>query len=260
MEKQADETAIDASKSGPWALLAEVERVAQPVMLALAFVWLVLVVAELVWTNSAIFKLLGTAIWIVFIVEILVRLALAPQKLRFLRNNLITLVALIAPAFRLFAAFRFLLFARSVRLVRIVGTANRSLLAVRKSFGRRGLSYVFVATALITFLGAAGMFAFEPATAVPGGFTGYGDALWWTAMLLSTMGSGFWPWPVTPEGRLLSLLLSLYGLAVFGYITASIASFFIGQDAAANEGPLASGEELTALRREIALLRSELRE
>ena len=80
MEKQADKTAIDASKSGPWALLAEVERVAQPVMLALAFVWLVLVVAELVWTNSAIFKLLGTASWIVFIVEFLVRLALAPQK------------------------------------------------------------------------------------------------------------------------------------------------------------------------------------
>jgi len=256
MEQQADETATEESTSGPWRLLAEVERVAQPVMLVLALIWLLLVIAELVWTNSAIVRLLGTAIWIVFIAEFLLRLALAPQKLHFLRNNLITLVALVAPAFRLFAALRFLRLARGVRLVRIVGTANRSLKAVRKSFGRRGLSYVFIATALITFLGAAGMFAFEPASAVPGGFTGYGDALWWTAMLLSTMGSGFWP--VTPEGRLLALLLSLYGLAVFGYITASIATFFIGQDAVANNGPLASGEELKALRREITLLRSDL--
>ena len=38
-------------------------------------------------------------------------------------------------------------------------------------------------------------------------------------MLVSTMGSDFWP--LTPEGRVLALLLSVYGLAVFGYITAS---------------------------------------
>jgi voltage-gated potassium channel len=124
---------------------------------------------------------------------------------------------------------RFLRLARSLRLVRIVGTANRGLNALGKSFSRRGLGYVLVTTGLVTVLGAAGMLAFEPERQVAGGFTGYGDALWWTAMLITTMGSGFWP--ETAEGRVLALLLSLYAFGVFGYITASFATFFIGQEA-----------------------------
>jgi voltage-gated potassium channel len=100
------------------------------------------------------------------------------------------------------------------------------------------------------------MLAFEPAREVEGGFEGYGDALWWTAMLVTTMGSDFWP--QTAEGRLLTLLLSLYGFAVFGYITASFATFFIGQEAMDKEGEVAGAADVAALREEIALLRSEL--
>jgi voltage-gated potassium channel len=127
---------------------------------------------------------------------------------------------------------------------------------MRRSFGRRGLGYVFVSTALITVLGAAGMLAFEPETRVEGGFTGYGDALWWTAMLILTMGSDFWP--QTAEGRVLALLLSLYAFGVFGYITATFATFFIGREAEAEDGEVAGAAELAALRREISLLRLEL--
>ncbi len=67
------------------------------------------------------------------------------------------------------------------------------------------------------------MLAFEAAAEIEGGFTSYADALWWTAMLLTSMGSEFWP--KSPEGRILCLLLAFYGFAVFGYITASFASF-----------------------------------
>jgi voltage-gated potassium channel len=48
-------------------------------------------------------------------------------------------------------------------------------------------------------------------------------------MLLTTMGSEFWP--QSPEGRLICLVLSVYAFAVFGYITATLASYFIGSDA-----------------------------
>jgi len=101
------------------------------------------------------------------------------------------------------------------------------------------------------------MLAFEPASEVQGGFTSYADALWWTAMLLTTMGSQFWP--QTPEGRLLCLLLALYGFAVFGYITASFASFFVGQEAKSNESEVAGASDLAALSAEIRALREELR-
>ena len=239
-----------------WEVLAQLEEWLETPMILLSFVWFLLVVVELIWTTSGVFQLLGTMIWIVFIAEFVLRLVLAPDRLRFLRRNPITIVALIAPAFRFFRALRLLRLVRGLRLVRIVGTANRGLNALRKSLGRRGLRYVVGATALVTLLGAAGMLAFEPAREVEGGFEGFGDALWWAAMLITTMGSGFWP--QTAEGRLLTLLLSLYGFAVFGYITASFATFFIGQEALDKEGDVAGAADVAALREEIALLRSEL--
>ena len=236
--------------------LEQLEDWLETPMLVLGAIWFCLVLVELIWTTSGIFDLLGTLIWIVFLAEFALRFALAPEKLAFLRRNPITIVALIAPAFRFLRAVRVLRLARGLRLVRIVGTANRGINAMRSSFSRRGLGYVLAATALLTLLGAAGMLAFEPAREVEGGFKSYADALWWTAMLICTMGSDFWP--RTAEGRVLTLLLALYGFAVFGYITASFASFFIGQEAQSRDGEIAGAGDLAALRDEIALLRAEL--
>ena len=57
---------------------------------------------------------------------------------------------------------------------------------------------------------------------------GYGDSLWWTAMLLVTMGSD--NWPRSAEGRALCLVLATYGFTIFGYITATLGSFFVASD------------------------------
>ena len=139
-----------------------------------------------------------------------------------------------------------------------VGTANRSMNALRRTLERRKFGYVAVLTLLVVGLGAAGMLNFEPAVEVHGGFTSYGDALWWTAMLLTSIGSDFWP--QTTEGRVLTMLLSIYGLAVFGYITAAFASFFVGRDAEERSGPIAGQADLARLIREVEALRLELKE
>ena len=93
---------------------------------------------------------------------------------------------------------------------------------------------------------------------IDGGFQTYSDAVWWTAMLLTTMGSDYFP--QTGEGRMLCLILAVYGFAVFGYVTATLATFFINQDAEARP---AYGEDTPALgqlREEIAELRRMLSE
>jgi voltage-gated potassium channel len=258
--REGDEIGVEetAEERERWLTLRQLEEWLEGPMILLSLFWLLLVLVELIWTTSGIFQLVGTAIWIVFIAEFVLRFALAPRKFRFLRYNVVTVVALAAPALRFLNALRFLRLARGLRLVRIVGTANRGINALRKSFDRRGLGYVLLTTTLVIALGAAGMMTFEPSTEVRDGFTGYVDALWWTAMLIATVGSGFWP--VSPEGRMLTLLLAVYGLAVFGYITASLATFFIGQEADAADGEVAGAAELRALRQEIALLREELRD
>ncbi|MBD2750338.1 two pore domain potassium channel family protein [Microvirga sp. BT688] len=242
-----------------WNALRDLEEWLQTPMMFLSFIWLLLVIVELVWGTARVLEVFGTAIWIAFVVEFTIRLALAPEKGYFLRRNWVTVIALVVPAFRLLRGLRFLRLARAARgfrLVRIVGTANRGMNALRTSLSRRGLGYAVVLTLLITALGAGGMLAFEPASEVPGGFAGYWDALWWTGMLLTTMGSEYWPKSL--EGRVLCFLLSLYGFAVFGYITASFASFFVERDASSPDAGTAGSTDLAALRAEIAALRADL--
>lgn len=179
-------------------------------MLILSLVWLALVVAELTWGSTDLLATFGTVIWVIFLLEFALRFFLAPVKTEFLKGNWVTVIALAVPAFRLFRALRFLRLARalrSLRLVRIVGTANRSMKALRATLQRRRFGYVIGLTALVIVLGAAGMFSFEPAREIDGGFTSYGDALWWTGMVVASIGSDFWP--KTAEGRILCSLLSL---------------------------------------------------
>ena len=141
--------------------------------------------------------------------------------------------------------------ARGVRLVRVVSSANRAMRTRGRVMGRRGLSYVLALTVLVNLLGAAGIHAFER-EAANGAITGYGSALWWTALTLATMGADYFP--LTPEGRVLGLLLANGGFAVFGYVTASIANFFVARDAEEGEGELAGTAQIGALRDAVATL------
>jgi voltage-gated potassium channel len=102
------------------------------------------------------------------------------------------------------------------------------------AFRRRGLGYLLMLTVVITATGAAGMYRFELDAPGGPGFPDYTSALWWTAMLLTTMGSDYWP--QTAEGRILCLLLAIYALAVFGYLTAAVAAYFVGRDQRVSAG------------------------
>ena len=72
-------------------------------------------------------------------------------------------------------------------------------------------------------------------------------------MRVITAGSEYYP--STPEGRGLALILALYGYAIFGYVTATLASFFIGRDAEEKDTPLAGAKDVADLKNEIAALR-----
>lgn len=248
-----------ASAAERWSVLEELDEWLRLPMALLGLAWLLIVVAELLWGENVLLSLASTAVWVIFIAEFALRLMLAPDRSSFLKRNWLTVIALIVPALRFFRALTVLRAARALRglrLVRIVGTANRSMNALRTTMRRRRFGYVVGLTVLVIVLGAAGMLSFEPIHEVEGGFTSYGHALWWTAMLVTSIGSDFWP--LTTEGRVLALLLSIYGLAVFGYITASFASFFVGRDASEADAPLAGSADVARLAEEIRQLRHQL--
>ena len=252
-------TVEQADRDERWEALRDLDEWLRVPMLVLSVVWLALVVAELLGVSNTLLETFGTAIWAIFIVEFALRLVLAPDRSEFLKDSWLEIISLIVPAFRILRgvrALRAVRFLKGARLVRVIGTANRSMIALKATLARRAFGYVIVLTVVVVALGAAGMLSFEPAGEVAGGFTSYGDALWWTAMLVATLGSEFWP--KTTEGRVLCFLLAMYGFAVFGYITASFASFFVGRDADTDEAPVVGAKDLARLSDEIAALRAAL--
>ena len=196
----------------------------------LGLAWLVVIVLELVRGRSPTLDAIATGIWACFVIDFLVRLLLAPKRAAFLKRNWLTLLSIAVPAVRALRAIRVLRVLRIVRwsrIVRIAGSVNRGAAALRTTLARRRIAYAAGLTVVVWIIGSASLYAFE--RDVPGtAFADLGTVVWWTAMMLTTMGSE--SWPVTPEGRVLSFALAVYAFAVFGYITASLATLFIGRE------------------------------
>jgi voltage-gated potassium channel len=241
-------------------VLRAVEDWLETPMFVLSLAWAGLLVVELAWGLSPVLETSAIVLWVVFLVEFAFRFIIAPDRLKYVRRNWLTVLALALPAmrvFRLARVARLWKFGRALRgvtLARLVAAFNRGLRSMQQALGRYAVGYVLVLTLLVTMLGSAGMYAFERPEA-GGELRTFGDALWFTAMLMTTSGSDYWP--RTAEGRTLCFLLALYAFAIFGYVTATVASVLLGgkgfrQAAAADQRTLES------LRKDMAEIRRKL--
>jgi len=207
-------------------------------LIFLSIVWIFLVVLEFFISLPHSFILITYLIWGIFVFDFLLKLALSPDRLKYLKKNWLAGLSMIVPAIRILRIFRFtrlfriLTSIRSITFLNLFVVLRRGMFILRKTLGEYGFGYVVILTLIITLLGAAGMAYFEsPSALKQSGYAGsdsltsYMDALWWTAMMITTMGSGYWP--KTAEGRILALLIAFYAFTFFSYITANIASRFI---------------------------------
>jgi voltage-gated potassium channel len=214
-------------------LLETINNATDRPIFILSFIWLGLVILELTVGASRPLEYASFVIWVMFIADYLLELLIAPSSKDYLKTNWLGGLALLLPAFRIlriFQSLKVLKIARALRslnLLKIIASLNRSILTLRSVAADYGIRYIFPLTGMIFFAGAAGIFFFENPhnTQLPDGITTYGDALWWTAMLMTTFGSDYWP--QTLEGRLLTIVLAGYSIAIFGYITATLASLLV---------------------------------
>lgn len=254
-----------------WELLHTINEFTDRPMIFLAMVWLVLLILDFTSGLSPFLSQLTNVIWIIFILDFLLKFVIAPRKLAYLRQGWLTALSLMIPALRMFRIFQALRILRAVRvtrsltMVRLISSLNRGMRALSNTFSKRGFGYAVTLTLIVTLAGAAGMLQFESPSALRqagsdgAGLENYGEALWWTGMIMTTLGSEYWP--VTGEGRVLAWLLSLYGLAIFGYITATVASHFISQDSgseAAREERAVTARDTEQLRQEVIALRGQI--
>ncbi|MBV8434160.1 MAG: potassium channel family protein [Candidatus Eremiobacteraeota bacterium] len=241
-----------------WALLVRIEEFLNGPLTVLGFAWVCVVVATFVWPAQTWLQTLSLAIWCAFVADFVIRFILAPHKLGYLRANVLLVASLLLPALAMLRVVGVLALvpAWQAPLLRLISSVHRSMRVLGGTMQRRGLPYVLVLTALVTVAGAAGMLRFE--SRAPGSdVTTYPAALWWTAMVMTTLGSDYFPH--TAPGRILCLLLAIFAFSVFGYITAAISSYFINRDAGDQRSDIPDANQLRALLDEVRALRAEVR-
>ncbi len=231
-----------------------ISRVAEALVTALAFVFIGLLLAELLldigpaWSRRL--NLAGLVIWAIFAVDFVVRLAFAEEKVRFIARNPIAFVSLFLPALRVLRAAQAARAVRAVRVVRLTAGTNRGRNALQRFAAFGGAGYIAALTLIVLLLSTAGIYSLE-ASAPEATITSVSDALWWSATTTVTLGSE--RYPVTAEGRVLGLMVMVYGLAISGYVTALLAVVLLGRsDARASADISTLHDEIAALRRDLA--------
>lgn len=103
-------------------------------MFLLAITWLYLLIVELSRGLGELEQELITVIWILFILEFLIKLIVAPRKLQFIKNSWITIISLIIPALRVFRIFNAL---RILRTARVINSTKiiRAITSGKRFFG-----------------------------------------------------------------------------------------------------------------------------
>jgi len=241
-------------------LLHHIDDLLEPVMVVLGLVFLVLLLMDFASVPLVIFgeNRLGAilqGIWVVFLLDFLLRFWIAPDKLAYLRQNWLGALSLALPFLRPLRIFRVARVLRQASLLRFLGGINRGMRILRQVTRGRQFAFVAALTVVVVLAGAVGVRYFDQGEH-DSPIQSFGDALWWSATLVTTMNSELYV--VSLEARVIGILQRLYALSVFGYITASIATYLIGSDAAASAGesaPAGDSEDVRALREEIAELR-----
>lgn len=153
-------------------------------------------------------------IWLAFLAELVVMLAVVPGRRRWLAEHpLDVAIVVLTPPFAssLLQSVRLLRLLRLVRLLRLAGLA-------RTVFSLAGVRYA----ALLAILTAvAGAQAFATTENVP-----TDDALYWSISTMTTVGYG----DVTPDtdaGRAIAVAVMLVGIGFVAILTGAIAQRFI---------------------------------
>lgn len=86
------------------------------------------------------------------------------------------------------------------------------------------LGRLTIMTFFMLLLGMFGFYAFE--TGHNTNIDSFGDSVWWTFVTLATVGYGD-IYPITIGGRIIGVMLMIFGIGFLGMLTATIASIFV---------------------------------
>ncbi|GJF12832.1 voltage-gated potassium channel [Mycolicibacterium cyprinidarum] len=221
------------------------EWVLAAVAVVFLFMYSVQVLANPDHEVNNLFNSAMTLLYLIFVVDYVVRLILAPQRSRWFFRHLLDLAIVALP------------FLRPLRLLRLL-----VLIKVMQRAGGdaiRGRVAIYAASSAALFVYVASLAMLETERSAPGAnITNFGDALWWSITTVTTVGYGD-TYPVTDTGRLIAALLMMGGISLIGVITATVASWIVervSEEDSANRA--ATAAQMEELRDQIHQLSAQL--
>lgn len=206
-------------------------------LIALALGSLPLLMLELVQDrlsdNDKMFlTLVNVAVFVAFAFDYLVELILTGDRRRYLRTEWTSLLIAGSQGLALLPALGFLGVTRVMRAIRpllfvwrliAVGTAEAKEL--RTTLKKHAVSTAF-SVAVLVWISSAVAFTIVEDVGEGKRINSFGDALWWSATTISTVGYGD-IYPMTSAGRAIAVLTTIVGVSTFGVVTAKLASVLV---------------------------------
>ncbi len=187
-------------------------------------------------STRELFGWIALGIWIVFFLDLLLRVLLAPNRLAYLIRSWPDLLMILLPPLRVGWAVAGVI-RGVVGLRRIVSTGSVGVL------GMTVIPIVLLAAALVLEAEAE-----DPARRI----RSFEDALWWAMSTVTTVGYGDM-YPTTTAGRVIGIVLMGTGIALFFAAATRVGAIFIGeQENAFAEEAVEFNSRLDRLEKQIA--------
>ena len=164
---------------------------------------------------ASMLRVASWTVWAAFAIDFTVRIYLAEARVVYARRHWYDVALIVLPMLRPLRLLRLLAFARVLNR-----TAASSLVG-------RVSTYVFGTAVMSALLAAIAILDAEQ-DASGANITTFGDALWWSATTVTTVGYGDF-YPVTLAGRLIAVALMIVGIATVGAVIASLTAWIVSQ-------------------------------
>jgi voltage-gated potassium channel len=198
-------------------------------LMVLTILWLPILIIPLIkpvhGTVAETFTTIDYTVWAVFALEYAIKLFLSPSRGHFFKTHLLDLLIVAVPFFRPARAGRLI---NLTRLGRIAVVLSRGIKRAREVLAHRSLQFVLL-TAMVMIFASAGLVTIAERSAPNATIHNYGQGLWWAIVTVTSVGYGD-RFPVTGFGQGVAVVMMVVGVALIGILTATIASFFVGQD------------------------------
>jgi voltage-gated potassium channel len=199
---------------------------------------------------QALATVLDWCIWGVFAANLLIMLAVVPDRRRWLiANPMDILIVVLTPPF-LPVTLKLARVLPIVRLFWLVVVTHR----VRKVFSLQGLRFAALIVFTIVVGGGVLFVAVEP-----GQNLSTWDGLWWATETVTTVAYGD-IYPTTPLGRVVATVVMTAGIGFVALLTGALAQRFLyGENGAADPGRAELEQKIDDLSHQISELREALK-